>query len=219
MIVRQPVEEGEVFGDVGAVSGDDGRVPGQVGARRRQPRQHRLPVAHRQRALREGVAQGLVSFSRASPLSRIADQGDDAGAHAVQIHDGMKGGADARPARHRRLQRGIEQEGAVVIDAHQHRFMAEVQRRDMDGALGALGGFGGQRQGQGRQLVGAGAQHIVGHRAGIERVEEISQRRILRQQRAGFLDAVRRVLGLFGLGGTDRGHHGHGRPLAKSAVI
>ena len=114
-------------------------------------------------------------------------------------------------------QRGIEQEGPVVIDAHQHGFMAQLQRRDMDGARWrAWPASAMQRHRQRRQLVGAGAQHVVGHRAGIERVEEVrpAPHPAGSSARASAMRS-RRVLGLFGLGGTDGGHHGHGSLAGK----
>ena len=57
VVVGQPVQEGEVFADVGALAVDQRGVAGQVGMGGCQPRQHRFPVAHRQRALRKGIAQ------------------------------------------------------------------------------------------------------------------------------------------------------------------
>jgi hypothetical protein len=47
-----------------------------------------------------------------------------------------------------------------------------------------------QHDRQRRQLVGTGAQHVVGNRAGIERIEKGDQRIILGQQRAGMADPV-----------------------------
>ncbi len=218
MVVRQPVQEGEVFGEIGAPAGDKRRVAGQVGMCRGQPRQHQLPVAHRQGALCKSIAKGVDQFLARLTGNRVADQRDDAGGHAVQRDDGMKGGANARALCHRRLQRGIEQERPVVIDADQHGFLALVQRHDMDRSFGAPGGFGVQRQGQRRQLVGAGAQHVLRHRAGIEGVEEAEEFGIGGKQGAGLGDSVRGAFCFFGLGGADGSHHGHGS-LAKNAVI
>jgi hypothetical protein len=58
------------------------------------------------------------------------------------------------------------------------------------------------RQRQGGQLIGAGAQHIIRHGAGKERIEEAEQLRIARKQGSGLADAIRRVFGFFSFGGN-----------------
>ena len=137
------------------------------------------PCANVSRSDSRSFARGSAGMASHTSAIRLVRR-------AVHLDDGMERGADARSARDCRLQRGIEQEGAVVIDADQHRLMALVQSGNMGRAPGAMRRhFGVQRQCQRRQLVGTGAQHIVGHRAiGEQRVEETSAARHRRGSRA-----------------------------------
>ena len=219
MVVRQPFQEGEIFGNVRHLAMDKRRMRRQVVMGVFQPAQHRLPVAHRHRALQESVAQCIADGLARLAHQRVAHQGDNAGAHPGDVHDGMESGAHPRAGGDGRSQRGIIQKGMVVIDPHQYRLGAFIQQRHPHRALGALAGFAEQRLRQGGQTRSVGAQHIVGHGAGKQRVEEFRQLRIGRQQGAGLGDARPGLTRLVGIGGMDRGHHGHGRPRGKSAVI
>ena len=64
MVVAQPVQEGEIFRDIGGAWAAPLASPSRASFSRAM---HGLPVAHRHRALREGVAQEAASVSRASP--------------------------------------------------------------------------------------------------------------------------------------------------------
>ena len=87
----------------------------------------------------------------------------------------------------------------------------------MNGGFATLQRLAMQHDRQRRQLVGTGTQHIVGNRAGIQGIEELKERVIVGQERAGMQDAVRRVFGFFGFGGTDGAHHSHGGLVEKTA--
>ena len=69
------------------------------------------------------------------------------------------------------------------------------------------------------QLVGPGAQDVVRHRTGIERIEEGGQAIIGRQQAARLGQFVACTLGRFAFSRADGGHHGHGWPLWKEGAL
>ena len=190
-------------------------MTGQIGPRRGKPRQHGLPVLDRHGSLREGLGERGAQRLAHGCRQAVADQGDDAGARSANIQHGMECGPQARAAGQGGGQRGIEQEGPVVIDADQHGLMTQLERRDMNGARHPLACFRPKRQGQCRQLVRTGTQDVVGHGAGIERVEKTGQAGIGRQQMARLCQLVLGPFRRFSLGGTDGGHHAHGWPRLK----
>ena len=152
----------------------------QFVARLLQPRQHGFQSRTASAALLEAgracrpAALRAASAAMASSISTMTLV-----ATAVQGDDGMEGGADARAAGHRRQQRGIEQEGPVVIDRDQHRSGSSASGPAArctsipPGLCAAGNGENIARQsGQGFRRA---AQHIVRRGGGEQRVEEAQQ--------------------------------------------
>ena len=140
MIVAQPFEKGDAFGQIFCRNAGRARLQGF--RRRGQLRQHFLPVAHCHAHLRE---HGFRPQAQFLPPRAPHDRGEHQRNHAFvdccaifaartvriaqALHDGVKHGADACAFRVYFRQKRIEQERHIVV------------HRDQNGVVVAVSGF------------------------------------------------------------------------------